>query len=390
MKKIIWLIETILLYIFSYIIPKKDNLILFWSMKWKYIWWNPKIFYLYINEFHKNKYDIRFFDWNNTNIDNRIKVYWFWLKKYFLILRAKYLIFDTHSSDLWIKWIIIWKYNNIQLWHWEPIKKILFLSNLLKDKWFFRYIFDILEIKSYKIILSNIWSIKTFKKAFKSDNIYWFWFPRNDFLINKDILLLNENIVVKNYINNLKQNLKKIILLAPTFREKNNSKYFNENQLNLINNILKEKKYVILIKKHISEKREFLWNKKYSNIIDISVDLNYDSTDFLPFIDLVITDYSSIYIDFLLTWKPVIFYQNDLDDYINIERWLLYNPEDIIIKETTAYSFEEFLNILNYIEEIVKNNEYNKSYIKLYDLFYKGLDTRITSCERLYSLLFKK
>lgn len=390
MSNVIWLIETIFLFIFSYIVPKNKNLIIFWSMKWIHISWNPKIFYLYLNSISKWKLNLYFFDWYKTNIDNRIKVYWFWFKKYWLILRAKYLIIDACSFDLWVKWVIFWHFNLIQMWHWEPIKKIWFLSDLyIKRRNKIILFFEKLEYKTYKMILSNPWTSKIIEWAFQSKKVFNIWFPRNDILLNKQILKLVENYIVKNKITEYKKVFNKIILLAPTFREKNNTNYFSLNEIKKLNEILVENNYIILIKKHINEKRDFLNNNIFSNIIDITNKLNYDSTDFLPFIDIIITDYSSIYIDFLLTNKPIIWYQNDLHDYINKERWLIYNQDKIIIPDTTAYNINDLCKIIWELDFITKKESYIKNYNKLYNLFYKWLIKKSTTCKKIYNLMFK-
>ena len=45
--------------------------------------------------------------------------------------------------------------------------------------------------------------------------------------------------------------------------------------------------------------------------------------------DVLITDYSSIYIDFLLTGRPVLPFTYDIDSYVS-ERGFLYDLEDAL------------------------------------------------------------
>ena len=389
LNKITWLVETLFLYIFSYIIPKNNNLLLFGSMKTKYIWWNPKIYYLYLNEKYWDKYTILFCDPKSTNTDERIKTYGKWFKKYWLILRANALIIDACSFDLWIKGVIGGKFNLIQMWHWEPIKKIGFLSKLyISRRNPIVLFFEKLEYKTYKLILSNPWSIEFIKWCFRNNSVTWIWVPRNDLLLHKNILNLIKNDIVEKQISTWKKDFKKVILLAPTFRETDSSDYFTQEEANKLNKVLKSEDYLLIIKTHPNETRWFL-HEEYSNLQNITKVMNYDATDFTPFVDIVMTDYSSIYIDFLLTWKPVIFYQKDLDEYINRERGLLYNPEDVTTKETTAYNFKELVMIFQNLETTTLTNEYSKWYSDLYNLFFKWLDTNISTCERLDNLILK-
>lgn len=390
MKEFIWLLETVFLFIFSYIIPKDKNLILFGSMKTKYIWGNPKIYYLYMHDRYWDKYNIFFCDPHQTNTDSRIKTYGNWLKKYWLLLRAKTLIIDACSFDLWISWVFSGNFNIIQMWHWEPIKKIGFLSDLyISRRNPIILFFEKLEYKTYKLILSNPWSIKILEWCFQNKNVEWIWVPRNDLLLHKDILNLVKNTEVEKQIFEWKKQYKNIILLAPTFRETDSSDYFTKNEVEELNKTLKKNNYLLIIKTHPNETRSFL-DKKYSNIKNVTKSLNYDATDFTPFIDVVMTDYSSIYIDFLLSWKPIVWYQNDLKEYIYKERGLLYSPKDVTISETTAHSFQELLNKIQSLETSVTQKSYKNNYTQLYNLFFKGLNTETSTCEKLDNTLLHK
>jgi len=386
----LWLVETITFFLLSFLIPKDKYLIIFWCRKWTSIIWNPKIFYRYLKYKHPWKYKLYFYDKNRVNTDALIHVYWNNLLKYWKILRAQYIIIDNCSFDVWMNGVLVWNFNTIQTRHWEAIKWIWFLSTqYLKRRSKIVLFFEKLEYKNYKYILSNPATTKIFSWVFnKAQNVIGIWLPRNDLLLHANILNLVKNKTVETQIINWKKEFKKVILLAPTFRETDSSDYFTQEEAENLNKVLERSNFLVIIKTHPNETRKFL-HKKYSNLINITKIHNFDATDFTPFVDMVMTDYSSIYIDFLLTWKPVIFYQKDLDDYINKERWLLYKPEQVVIKETTAYSFYELLNIFENLERNIKKEEYKKWYKNLYNLFFKWLDINISTCEKLDNLLLK-
>lgn len=112
---------------------------------------------------------------------------------------------------------------------------------------------------------------------------------------------------------------KKIILYAPTFRE--NEKFnnvFNYLDLAKFNERLSDE-YVLLLRLHPKI------NKFYSS--DICVEGDYiDCSDYkneqelMLVADILITDYSSIMIEFGLLNKPIIFFAYDLDNYLSNER----------------------------------------------------------------------
>ena len=58
-------------------------------------------------------------------------------------------------------------------------------------------------------------------------------------------------------------------------------------------------------------------------------------------VDLLITDYSSIFFDFLLTDKPVLFYPYDKDDYLTKDR-SMYDEYDTVTPGHKAYDFKVF------------------------------------------------
>ena len=129
-------------------------------------------------------------------------------------------------------------------------------------------------------------------------------------------------------IENLRQNFnnkynlesdKKIILYAPTFRE--NEEYNNVfNYLNVdeFNKSLSDD-YILALRLHPKIK------KFYSSQIGVNGDY-IDCSDYqneqelLLISDILITDYSSIMIEFALLNKPIIFFAYDLDNYMNNER----------------------------------------------------------------------
>lgn len=140
--------------------------------------------------------------------------------------------------------------------------------------------------------------------------------PRADYYFkNHDIDKLRDEFNKKYNLSNDK----KIILYAPTFREnKDFNNVFNYLDLDEFNNRLSDD-YILVLRLHPKIK------KFYSS--DISVNGDYiDCSDYkneqelLLISDILITDYSSIMIEFGLLNKPIIFFAYDLDNYLDNER----------------------------------------------------------------------
>lgn len=122
---------------------------------------------------------------------------------------------------------------------------------------------------------------------------------------------------------------KKIILYAPTFREEEKyNNVFDFLNLDEFNDSLGDE-YILALRLHPKIK-DF-----YSG--DISTQGKYvDCSDYkseqelLLMSDILITDYSSIMIEFAMLKKPIIFFAYDLDSYLSNERGFYFDFESTV------------------------------------------------------------
>ncbi|WP_126994237.1 CDP-glycerol glycerophosphotransferase family protein [Thermosipho globiformans] len=156
--------------------------------------------------------------------------------------------------------------------------------------------------------------------------------PRNDFLVKNK----NNNqikMIIKKKLNiPLNDN---IILFAPTHRE---SKVFNNDydeklmekfieELKILDSkISYEKGITLLFRPHYYCSVN---NLLFKNIRVVSLDKFRDPRPLMIASDILITDYSSIFVDYLLLQKPIVFYQPDLEYYQEI-RGLVIDPNNKI------------------------------------------------------------
>ncbi|WP_195972105.1 CDP-glycerol glycerophosphotransferase family protein [Clostridium thermobutyricum] len=143
------------------------------------------------------------------------------------------------------------------------------------------------------------------------DNIDPIGVPRTDIFFDEKKKEEAKEILYKKYPK-LKD--KKIILYAPTFRgtgqsDANSGIAFDVDK---VVNALGED-YVLAIKMHPFVK--WRYEKESDKVVDMS---DYKSINDILFItDILITDYSSTVFEFALLDKPMIFYADDLETYIN-------------------------------------------------------------------------
>ena len=138
---------------------------------------------------------------------------------------------------------------------------------------------------------------------------------------------------------------------------------------------------VLIIKGHFINK-EFEDSYKHDRIINLKNDIFLNTNDLLVDADLLITDYSSVYFDFLLTNKPIIFFPFDLNQYTNHRK--LYFDYKEVIAGPICYDWSE-------VEAQINKQFENDQFVKLrkeknefYNKYNKG-----NSSEKLFKFIIK-
>lgn len=156
--------------------------------------------------------------------------------------------------------------------------------------------------------------------------------PRNSlFFSNKDILEARSVIFNKLAENSNIMNLHtRIITYMPTFRD--NSDYIFDfriaKKIEQLNKILEKHNAIIVQKAHfVSQNKDWKLDCTSSGrIIDGN---NLVTQTLLAASDVLITDYSSCFFDFLLLDRPIIHYLYDYDYYANKDRGLYYSYDEV-------------------------------------------------------------
>ncbi|EGQ1670171.1 glycosyltransferase [Staphylococcus pseudintermedius] len=201
----------------------------------------------------------------------------------------------------------------INTWHGTPLKHMGFdVKNNLKGSQNTMKNF----LASDYMISPNAHTTNIFKHAFKLDGLYSgeileMGYPRIDLTINTTAKEARKYLA-----EHLNLKKKPIILYCPTWRGKN----VNDPENSLLNvfeeiKLLNQKlPYQVLVKVH-----PFVYSKakEMPELKPYLVPDFLDTNQLMPAVDLMITDYSSIFFDFLVTDKPIVFYVPDLDKYQN-------------------------------------------------------------------------
>lgn len=287
-------------------------------------------------------------------------------------------VFSTHGIFSFIK---IKNNKKINLWHGMPLKTIGFLDEKYKNK-------EKVYNQDYLISTSVLFQ-EIIAKAFKEEKskVLVTGQPRNDLFFEKS------NFFIKKKID--KNKYKKIFMWMPTYRQsivgdirldgiiKNN--YLGvipfEN-IEKLNSILREKEYFLIIKIHPMDILNKINLKEYSNIIILKTnDLENINEQLYPLLgetDALITDYSSVWLDYEILNKPIFFAMDDYEEYKNT-RGLLFEDFVDISPYSVIKNYEEFIRFIENYEQVDLNNR------KITDKYNKYKDNK--SCERIIKYL---
>jgi len=350
---------------------------------------NPKYFYLYLNQYHRD--DIRPI-WISKNKKvvsllrkNSLEAFYLYsLKGIWYALRAKVYLYDNYSKD--VCFTLSGGAKKVNLWHGIPLKKIQKdnrfdivrnpKNRLQRLRWALRRISD--EKPSDFILVPSDYLRPIYSSAFNTQNTIICGYPRNDVLISECItnVLTDDEKKTLNLLENIKKD-KKIILYMPTFRD-SEIDFFNIISIKKLQEFLRDNKIALLVKLHPKSKvyNRFL-EVESEHIKVINPDL--DPYPILKQVDLLITDYSSIYFDFLHTDKPIIFFSYDLEKYLLESREMYFDYDHM----TPGIKVKDQEGLHTAITEaLTKDNLYQKEKENIKKLMF-NYDTNI-SCEILY------
>lgn len=171
--------------------------------------------------------------------------------------------------------------------------------------------------------------------SLSEESILQYGYPRCDFILeNKEQLDSFINRFESSEIKELVKSFNlynKVLIYMPTFRD-DQSDFIKLSGINFteLDSILKTKNYLLLLKMHPATRMDFSLLSSCTNIK--LLEKKMDIYPILPYTDILITDYSSIYYDYiLLEGKRIILFPFDYKEYQEKSRdfafdYLQYTP----------------------------------------------------------------
>ena len=350
-----WLVRP-----FSFITPRNKKK---WVIGNKTGWNdNSKYFHIYLAEYENEIRPI----WICKTRKERdlvrskgLEVYRKWsIKGLYHTMTSGAFIFSSgvHDINYWASGKVV-KFN---LWHGVGVKKLGMKSSDLYDpsKLLTRILTPFFYDQSTRFIGPSDMMAQHFADCYRLSNeqMLKVGYPRCEFILSNQANILTqirkyENEEIAENIERLKK-YEKVYIYMPTFRDAQTD-FIEASGIDfkVLNDLLVSKNQILILKLHPATriKREHIFGM--SNIVIL--DKNMDVYPILPFTDVLITDYSSIYYDYILMEnKGIILFPFDYDEYIKNSRdlafdYLTYTPG------CKAWNFEELYRLLSSESKLV-------------------------------------
>jgi CDP-glycerol glycerophosphotransferase len=179
--------------------------------------------------------------------------------------------------------------------------------------------------------------------------------PRHDFLFNPPAKLPAAH---QNDIGTITALAKgrKIIIYAPTYREtaKGGEYYdFRDYEINQLKSVLGENNAVLGFRMHYYKNSKVSYERHVDDdlLFNFGNEVISDMTSLIRYADLVITDYSSLFTEALLLYKPVIGFWFDYNSYMTAQRGFYYDLPRIFPSPICA----DFNSLLEMVKAALDN-----------------------------------
>ncbi len=388
-----------LFYWFSYLVPKDSDLWIFGAWGGKKFADNPKYLFLYMCENEPNVRPV----WLSRNLkvvkqlrDCGYESYHsYGIKGILLSLKASVVVVSHGLCD--VNMFLIGGSRWVQLWHGIPLKKIVY-DDVARYKYMkensiigyvMRTIYKILPFVGHNYamcISTSIESQKTISSAFRMEKsrVPVTGYPRNDIFVGANYA---ERFEICSGSMRYFSGSRRVIAYLPTYRDNPEINIYRDYGFDLfkIQDFLEKHNAVLWIKPHPSD-RNLIFDEIESTPSNVIIVLDQDLPDIYPLLEytnILITDYSSVFFDYLLLDRPIVFAPFDLHDYVS-SRGLYYEYENV----TPGPKAKNWDEVLKYVEEAIYTpSKYGREREKVRNMFHEYQDGM--SSERIYVEILK-
>lgn len=328
--------------------------------------------------------------------------YYYSLSSIWLQYTAGMLIYDSflYGSTFWLSG----RSKKINLWHGVGLKKADHdikkgrLKKIYNTQGLRKFLIKLLIPTTY--LNSKIAYFITTSHAYKKisasafqvpeEKILVTGYPRNDIFFNdiKDAEIDIELPLLKK-IRDIKNSPKemKVVLYMPTFRDADGRRFQSEvsKLIEYIESSGRDSSMFFILKVHPNAARFFKESTLVKSDLIYVANSHSDMYPILKYVDVLVTDYSSISSDYLLLDRPIVFFPYDIEKYVEENREFYFDYEEYS-PGLKAYSAKE---LITQIKVIIENGDsFQEKRQRILPTFHEyqqgGSAQRVVTCIRPY------
>jgi len=362
------------------IVPKQKNLVILGSWGGKFWGDNAKALYEYISSHPSCGLDAYYYLIQRPADGGgpRCLTSSGW-RTWWKLLRARVVV-ETHSFDT-RPYPMSRKKLHVNLWHGVPLKTVALTERGDTAAAYPAPIpwtqdVDVLVAPSRyaAMAMSACWMFDI-RKVFLCGQ------PRNDRLVRRDAPAVDLRAVLSEV-----PPFNRVILYAPTFRGFRATQFFPFDDFDgeRLDAFLAQHKAVMLTRGHVNVPEDRV-TSRMERVLPFNSDVCPDVNEVLTGVDVLVTDYSSIYFDFLLLNRSIVFLPYDLEEYRE-KRGLLVDDYDAWTPGPKPHSFGWFLEALENAFSHPQKYADERQRINALCNYYQGDN----SCERIVHMIRKR
>lgn len=243
----------------------------------------------------------------------------------------------------------------VQIWHGAPLKHIeldvyrrrlarmpIWLKPFLKIQ---KAVIGRYPIYDVVVATSQNFITEAFQRCFKARQFIATGYPRNDILFGWPdpgsmayrLSWINVDKQAMEKVSTDKSRGYTICLYVPTFRKDLDNPFVSKVNLVRLSVLAQRYKLLIVLKLHPLMHAQY-GISRCPNLLEYAP--LKDVYPLMALSDLLITDYSSIFFDFLLLDRPILFFAYDLEQYLNQDRGM-YFDYDTMTPGAKCHSYDE-------------------------------------------------
>ncbi|THF64006.1 hypothetical protein E6C76_15695 [Pseudothauera nasutitermitis] len=275
------------------------------------------------------------------------------LRAIWFLMRCGSVVVD--SIEWYQKWrrFFLIRARLVQFWHGVGFKRIEFDKwrneapgkKILSSRWVLwprmarRYLYGRAIRFDAVVCTSVFYRDNVFAKAFRSRHLPITGYPRNGFRNEHPLDWINADITARDKLEVCRSGDRKLVFVAPTYRHTPGVPLgLDPGQITKLDEFCELHGFEFVFKFHPYERGGAAVAGRHLHVLNP----HSDAYPLLPYMSCLITDYSSIYMDYLLLDRPVYFLVPDFRQYVSGDREIQFDFESM----TPGPKFENWDGLL--------------------------------------------